>query len=75
MVADTVVEYRCDKNPARLFTKFRASGERPQIVDGNLWEFACRDCAKDERRTDPSVTRVLHRFNILGELVESEVQR
>jgi hypothetical protein len=70
-----VVEYRCDKNPGRLFTKLRTTGERPVILEGNLWEFSCRECARDERRTDLSVVRVLHRFDILGTLVESEVVR
>lgn len=64
-----VVEIRCDKFKRRLFGRLLTE-EGLTIVPGNLFEFSCRDCAKAER-----AVRVLHRFNVLGELVETEVLR
>jgi hypothetical protein len=68
------IELRCSENPRRMFAKLLHEGSgAPVVVPGNLLEFACRDCTKQEREEDHDVIRVLHRFNILGELVESEV--
>lgn len=52
---------RCPANPSRLFARLRG----PVIVEGNLIEVSCRDC-----RRRPG-TRVLHRFDVLGNLVET----
>jgi hypothetical protein len=48
------------------------AGEHPKIVEGNLVELSCDDCKKTMRQQGKPVLRVLHRFNLLGELVESE---
>lgn len=69
------IEVRCPVGTGRLFAMAVANGERPVMADGNLMEFVCRDCAKELRQTDPSVARVLHRYNIIGELVETDVIR
>jgi hypothetical protein len=67
-----VVEMRCTSSPRRLFAKMKVSGERPMyVLPDNLIEFSCRDCTARERRLDPSIVRVVHRFNIAGEHVES----
>jgi hypothetical protein len=66
------VEIRCPVGPRRLFSKLRLAGERPVYTEDNLIEFACGDCRKALH--DPSVTRVLHRFDFLGELVTTEVE-
>ncbi len=71
----TMIEVRCPHGPRQLLMKIRASGESARISDDNLLELACRDCAKNGRQFDPSVKRVLHRFNFMGELVESVVER
>jgi hypothetical protein len=62
-----VVEIRCEKFKRRLFAKLLME-EKPVIVEGNLLEFACRDCAKEQ-----GAKKVLHRYNPIGELVETEV--
>lgn len=68
------IELRCDANPRRLFAKIKQeTGKPPPVVDGNLLEIACRDCARSARDGDASVRQVLHRFNLLGELVETEI--
>lgn len=66
-VAVITVELRCDVDPRRLFGKLLR--EETYTIDRstNLMEFSCDRC----RRTTGAV-RVLHRFNILGELVETE---
>lgn len=59
--AGDVADLRCPVNPSRLFARLRG----PVIVEGNLIEVACRDCRRGRR------VRVLHRFDVLGNLVET----
>jgi hypothetical protein len=72
------VEIRCPDGPQRLFMKMRLSDdpkERPYIVPGmNLMELACSDCARVNRRSNPEVFRVLHRYAINGDLMENVIQ-
>jgi hypothetical protein len=68
------VELRCPIGPKALLAKVIKQGDGTRRTEGNLLELACRDCAKQLRKKNPEVKRVLHRFNILGELVESVVQ-
>lgn len=68
-----VVEIRCPVGPRRLLSKVIATGDSAHVVDGNLIEFACTDCARSLRRRGEDAGRVLHRFNLAGELVESQV--
>lgn len=42
----------------------------PKIVEGNLVELDCRKCRKNDH---PEARRVLHRFNVLGDCVETVV--
>jgi hypothetical protein len=47
-------------------------GQAPMVVaEGNLIEVACGDCKRLKRRDGDPVVRVLHRFNLAGDLVES----
>lgn len=66
----TVVEIRCPVNTSRLFLKLHDA----RIVEGNLIEVACRDCRTEERLRNPAVRLVLHRFDVLGVLIETDVQ-
>lgn len=67
-----IVEIRCPVGPQRLFAKLRLDGTtEPVITDDNLAEFACSDCRNDLRRKGQQVSRVLHRYNFFGELIES----
>lgn len=46
----------------------------PVKVDGaNLIEVACRDCARERRQAGLEVRQVLHRYNVLGQLVATEI--
>lgn len=69
------VELRCEANPLRLLAKIRQPQSGVEIVDGNLIEIACDHCKRVHRQRDPQVLRVLHRWNVLGELIETETVR
>ena len=52
----------------------KLDGERPAYIDRetrNLIEFTCKDCLKAERRDDPTLVKVYHRFNFIGEAIET----
>lgn len=68
------VEVRCPVGIGRLFTKLKLAGESPKITDDNLLEFACADCRKRLVRSGDPATLVLHRYNFVGELIETEVR-
>lgn len=65
------VELRCDTNRSKLLAKVK----KPVIVDGNLIEVACDDCKRRKRKLGEVVSLVVHRFNVLGDLIETEVFR
>lgn len=56
----TIVDVRCPINPSRLFMRLRRDPNVRIDPGDNLIEVLCRDCGG-----------VLHRYNILGELVET----
>lgn len=58
---------RCPVNTARVFMRLKVTPE-VRIVEGNLIEVDCRDCRKQM-----GARRVLHRYNPVGDLVETEV--
>jgi len=63
------VEIRCPRT-RRLFTKL--SIQNANVVEGNLMEFSCDNCRKLKRQQEGVVLRyVLHRYNFLGEWVET----
>jgi len=71
-----LVELRCPVGPRKLLAKIRSEGGSTRMTEGNLMELACRDCTQAARRDgQPGNTRILHRFNLLGELVESVAER
>jgi hypothetical protein len=73
----SMVDLRCAKDPRRLFAKMKLNGERPAYIDTegdaprNLIEFSCQDCLKAERREDPELVKVYHRFDFIGQPVET----
>lgn len=65
------IEIRCPAVPLRLLLRLGA----PVLVDGaNLIEIACRGCKTDYRKAGQEVSLVLHRYNVMGQLVETEIQ-
>lgn len=65
------VELRCPTGPRKLFAKLRLEGAQPHVVPGNLVEMACQDCRRRLRSEGRDVSLVLHRFNIVGDLIET----
>ena len=69
---ETVRELRCPLGARRLFAIMRQRGERPSYVQpDNLIEFSCYDCRHRLEVQGRRVARVLHRFNLGGELIET----
>jgi len=69
---NTKIEIRCPNGPQRLFMKLIAPEPLPRVVeDLNLMELACGDCARQMRKDEYDIYRVLHRYAMNGELVES----
>ena len=66
-------EIRCPVGPKKLFTKLKLSGEPVYVMEGNLIEFTCWDCAKQVGRERNELVVVFHRFNFIGELVNTVV--
>lgn len=68
-------EIRCPIGPKRLFAKVISEGKRPHVTEVNLFEFSCDDCKRALRKRGEDIFRVLHRYDLGGEYVESEVLR
>ncbi len=66
------IEIRCPIGPQRLFAIMIAKGEKLKVVEGNLIEFSCDNCKKLQRQ-QRDVFRVLHRYDLAGEFVETVV--
>lgn len=65
------VELRCPTGPRKLFAKLRLQGMQPAVTTDNLVELACQDCRRRLRSEGNDVALVLHRYNIIGELIET----
>lgn len=71
-----LIELRCPVGPRQLLGKIRREGGTARVTDGNLMELSCRTCSQTARRSGhPPNTRIIHRFNLLGDLVESVAER
>lgn len=69
------VEVRCPVGPRKLFTKLKLGEESGRYVpETNAIEFTCSDCARTLGRQRQQRCRVYHRFNFIGELIETIVE-
>lgn len=68
------VEVRCPVGPRKLFTKLKLGEEFGKYLPGNMIEFTCGDCARSIGRERGQRVRVFHRFNFIGELIETHVE-
>jgi uncharacterized protein YlaI len=68
------VEVRCPVGPQKLFTKLKLGEEFGKYLPNNLIEFTCADCAKRIGRDLDQRVRVFHRFNFVGELIQTVVE-
>lgn len=69
----TLLELRCPVGPRALLAKIVAAGGPVVVTPDNLVELSCRDCKHRERANGNTCRLVLHRFDIAGNLVESEI--
>lgn len=67
------IDIRCPEGPKKLLMKLQINGERPTYTDGNLIELSCDHCKSTLRKQGLRLSRVLHRFDLAGELIETEV--
>ncbi len=67
------VELRCPTGPRKLFAKLRMSGLPAPVTPDNLIEMACQDCRRRLRGEGRDAQLVLHRFDIVGDLIETVV--
>jgi hypothetical protein len=65
------IEIRCPNSPRKLLAILLRDGEKPKIVDGNLIELLCKDCRRLLKKSGREVSRVLHRYDLAGELIET----
>lgn len=70
----STVEVRCPVGPKKLFTKLKLGEEFAKYLPNNIIEFTCQDCAKRIGRERGNRVRVYHRFNFVGELVETVLE-
>ncbi len=68
------VDLRCPEDPRRLLTRLLLNGDKPSYVEGNLIELACYECKAQYRRQGNPVARVLHRYDFVGDLIETVVE-
>ncbi len=64
-----MVDLRCPQPMGKLLA--RTAGT---IGCDNVVEVACNNCARAARAAGQPCSRVLHRFNLLGELLETRVE-
>lgn len=68
----TTVDLRCPVDSRKLFGRLLLGDA--EIVEGNLIEIACDACKRNQRTLGKDVDLVLHRYNVLGKHVETEIR-
>lgn len=70
-----IVDIRCNVGPKELLMRYRMVDAPIRIDEWNLMLLMCSWCSRQEKKKDPMVRRVIHKYNLLAELVESEIER
>lgn len=65
---EQMVDLRCPESMGKLLGRTQAVA-----LPGGVVELACNNCARRYRAAGAQVARVLHRFNLLGELLSTEL--
>jgi hypothetical protein len=68
------IEIRCPEDPRRILSKILSRGEKPLITSDNLIEIACDSCKARLRKDGLTVSLVVHRYDLLGELIQTSVR-
>jgi hypothetical protein len=69
------IEIRCPIGPQRLLSKLLVRGQHPAVTTDNLIEFACSDCKQTLQKQGQKVRRILHRYDLSGDLIETVIER
>lgn len=76
--APYIVDVKCPVGPRELLERltFKRDPEefRPFVDNDNLMNLKCSFCTRQARKSDPSVLRIIHQYNFIGELVTSSVE-
>jgi len=67
------IEIRCPEDPRRILSKILIRGEKPRVTEDNLIEIACDACKTRLRKQGQTVAIVLHRYDLVGELIETQI--
>lgn len=67
----SAVDLRCPVYSYRMFARILSEGT--VVQPGNVTEVSCDECRKARRKQGEQVSLVLHRFNPLGEHIETVV--
>jgi len=67
------VELRCTESFGKLLGKLFHSGMPLAVDPDNLAELPCADCKRRLRQQGRPVRFVLHRYNAIGELVDTSI--
>lgn len=70
MDAEGAEEIRCPKDRRKMFAKV-SLGDDVTIMPGNVIEVACPHCKAEERKAGRECDLVLHRYNLVGEHIET----
>ncbi len=63
-----LVDLRCPASMGKLLGR-----TRPAALPGGVVELACNNCTRAYRAAGVDAARVLHRFNLLGEPLSTEI--
>lgn len=69
----TIIDFRCDANPRRLFAKLLSTDAPRKVDTDNLMCFACRDCRRELGANGQRPKDVIHRFALDGVLVDTVI--
>lgn len=65
--------FGCRERMGKLLARAVHYGEPAHVLAAGMVEVGCDNCARAERAAGRPCARVLHRFNLLGELVATEI--
>lgn len=68
------INIKCPNGPRELLMKYEVD-ETIKVDSNNLMCLKCSFCTRMGRKQDPTIKRYIHKYNLLGELVENYVER
>ncbi len=69
-----IVDIRCNVGPRELLMRLEVN-EVIHVGEYNLMLLKCSWCTRMGRKQDSTVKRVIHKYNLMGELCGSDIER